>query len=242
MTMKPPLIHPPSSLDFSVKSFNAEEKAISEKLGLSGEAVEILSGLNEIQGIKRKMNRKEILIFSEQLKNKFNCLEVDEIMNSNINDEIYLEFMISNFIENPNFYKIFYNYATYALQKTILSDYEKWATEYLKNNLTDEIIEGGTGYKFDSLNQSKKTVIRELSEQKIMDVMTKVLFQSDISNGDHECLSFMFYKEVQKVMDSIIFGIEKEVRNTKQYQLLIINYTKSFEKIFKEYMPTFTLE
>ncbi|VUZ27411.1 helix-turn-helix domain-containing protein [Acetobacterium wieringae] len=226
-----------------VKSIDLDTKAISEKTGLSEKAVEILTGLEGVKNIRMKIERNEIEIFAERLKAKLNdSSKIDKIMNSDIEDEIRFTYILNKFIEEPSFYKVLLEFANYALKKTILVDYEKWAAEYLNNNLTDELMERRIGHNFDSLSQTNKDMSRELAAREIKDIITGVLFSNNISSGDHDYLSFMFYKEVQRMMDSIVGEIAAEARETKKYKLLYSNYTTRFERIFGKYVPSYSLD
>ena len=218
-----------------VKSFDAEEKAISEKTGLSESSIEKLLGLNRVKNIKMKIKRRDLDEATYKLKKNIDPSEIDEIMNSKAEDDLFFPFMLNKFIEADKFYNLLVYYAKYALDHTLLKDYEKWANEYLDNNLTDEIVKNAIGYNIESLEGSndEKNEAMKLVHERFYSMITKELFKIDLNNGDLELLSYVFFKRVQKIMVAIVESIENEARNTKVNQLRFLQVTQKFDEVFK---------
>ncbi|OXS24693.1 MAG: hypothetical protein BI182_16935 [Acetobacterium sp. MES1] len=219
----------------SVKSFDIEEKAIGEKTGLSESAIEKLLGLNRVKNIKMKIKRKDLDEATYKLKKSINPSEIDVIMNSKAEDDLFFPFMLNKFIEADKFYILLGYYAKYALDHTLLKDYEKWANEYLDNNLTDEIVKNAIGYNIESLEGSndEKNEAMKLVHERFYSMITKELFKIDLNNGDLELLSYVFFKRVQKIMVTIVESIENEARNTKVNQLRFLQVTQKFDEVFR---------
>lgn len=213
-----------------------ENADISERTGLSEEAIETLSGLKNVGRVKIKISKNKIAEGAQKLKKSFDCSKVDQIMNADNKDNFHYLFMLNKFIQSNDFYNIFSNFADYALDKTLLADYENWASEYLEEYLTDDFIEQYIGYKLESINpnEGEKKEIQKLTKQRILDKMTKELFKINLYNGDPEILSFIFYKKVEKMMDSIVESIESDARSTKMNQLRFMQITKKFDETFRE--------
>lgn len=226
-----------------VKSFDVEIKAISEKTGLSGKAVETLIGLESIETTLNKINKSQLKRYSYEVAETIGEKNVNEIMNLDIENNVHFQTVFNEFVADNRFYDFFVIFIDYAYEKILLNNYEKLLKEYINKGVDNNLIKDyfGAGFEnFESLDEITQESAKEVIKNQFTSSITDKLFKDQKSNGDHECLSFMFYKEVQKIFDSIALKFKDNIINTKNYKLRIAKLSFEVADAFKEYADTFS--
>lgn len=221
-----------------VKDFDIDVKAISENTGLSGDAIETLSGLEELKTIKGKIAKKDMQILATDLKLKsINSDLVDKIMDSSNEDGLYFKLMFNKLIEADEFTRLFTDFAQYALDQTLLKDFEKWANDYLDENLNEELIDSQEIYGFglSKGNKEHKETLKKSLYQSISNSLMGEFYQIGLKSVDPEFLRFAFYGKFQNMIDSIAESVENEAQNTKTNQLRFLRMAEIFKDIFEQY-------
>lgn len=220
-----------------------ENADISEKTGLSEKAVEMLVGIESIQRTINKISAGELSRTSDLTAEKIGAQKVSEIMNSDMENDISFQTVLSEFIANNRFYDFFIELIDYSFDKILLDQYENILKAYFAKNIDNALIKkfygSGSFDDFEDLGEIAQESAISVIEDHFTNSITGKLFKDQRSNGDHECLSFLFYKEVQKILDSLTMKYKEEIIDTKKYQLQLAKLSNDIDCTFKEIVSNF---
>lgn len=217
------------------KSFDIEDKAISEKLLLDDDSIEQLKSVKELNDRFNLVRNEHLRIFVKDELIDIEAASLKKIMESSIPNDIDPSIVLNAFISSNKFLFFFIEFTEYIRNKTLLMQYEEWARGYIKELLTkdDKLIKKYLGESFD-LDSPQNYEEMILSDS--FNIVNDRLIKSNNVCIDNEYLSFKFHNDAQKKIEGVLMDLCEKAQNTKWHELNLEKLKVDFNNHFEEYL------